>query len=452
MLSRHTKILKLDSDNYAIFNNLMMNIIIVNKNEKNKIINGENISKKEREMLVSSGIYINDKKKDDLAENKIKEIYESSCGVVEVLYLILTNNCNLRCSYCFLENNSNCPVKRENMSIDTAICALKKYELHLKKHNVKEGTLLLYGGEPLLNMKLIKNIVEFCNNSSVNFNINLITNGILLSDNVIKYLKNNNVKISISIDGPKNVTNKHRKYRGTDIGVYDDVIKSIKLLQENNVTFGLSLVITDYFLKNMNEVLKWIKDNHTGPIFYNLFHFDKPTDKLIDFSDKSADFIINSYSYFLENGNSIYDTRIQRQINSYINNEFVFSDCAAIGLKQLTILPNGNVCICHGDSSNKEHYIDNINNLDFENLRNVKNYDFWKKRATIYNKKCLNCEALFICGGGCPHHAESVTGNRNNIDKSYCRYAKKILRWMIKNNVINDSNSIKEVNNEKVKH
>lgn len=439
MLSRHTKFIELSLDKYAVFNNLLMDILIVNSNEKDNIIHEKNLSKKEIKNLYKIGVYIKNSSKDAEAEEKLKEIYNQNCGIVDVLYLILTNNCNLRCSYCFLENNANCPSIRNNMSENIAICALKKYEIHLKNHNISEGTLLLYGGEPLLNRKILKVIVEFCNKSKIKFNINLITNGTLLSDELIQYLKINNVKISISIDGPKEVTNKNRKYRNSQIGVYDDVIKTINKLQKNRVDFGLSLVITDYFLEHQNEILEWILKNHRGPIFYNLFHFDKYNSGMLDFSHRSANFIIDSYNFFSNNDN-IYDTRIQRQINSYVNNDFVFSDCAAIGLKQLTVLPDGNICVCHGDSSNKEKYIGNVFNLDFDKLIDVDQFEFWKNKSTLYNINCLNCEALFICGGGCAHHSEAITGDRNNIDVNYCIYAKEILKWMIKkNDTFNDN-------------
>lgn len=72
------------------------------------------------------GIYIKDSFRDDEAEKIMQEIYSSQCGIVDVLYLILTNNCILRCSYCFLENNINCPSIRSNMTEDVALCALKK--------------------------------------------------------------------------------------------------------------------------------------------------------------------------------------------------------------------------------------------------------------------------------------------------------------------------------------
>lgn len=432
MLSRHTKIIKLSKDKYAIFNNLLMNIAIITEEEKKNIIQEKNLSSKEIKELYKMGIYIKDSSKDDEAEKIMQEIYNSQCGIIDVMYLILTNNCNLRCSYCFLENNINCPANRSNMTEDVALCALKKYEEHLKTKKISEGTLLLYGGEPLLNKKILRTITNFCKNSRIKFNLNLVTNGTLLTDSMIDFLKENDIKISISIDGPEDITNKNRKFRNSSVGVYNDVIDKIKKLQKKKVNFGLSLVITDYFLENQDKVLNWILKNHNGSIFYNLFHFDKPNKNIPDFSKKSAKFITNSYNYFINSNEKIYDTRIQRQINSYVKNNFIFSDCAAIGFKQLTILPNGDLCVCHGDSSNKKNHIGNIFTFDFSKIPEIEQYNFWKYKSTLYNQKCLNCEALFICGGGCAHHAEATTNDRNNIDESYCIYAKEILNWMLK--------------------
>lgn len=73
--------------------------------------------------------------------------------------------------------------------------------------------------------------------------------------------------------------------------------------------------------------------------------------------------------------------------------------------------------------------------------------DFWKKRCTLNNDECLNCESIFICGGGCAIQAEALFRDRNHIDEPFCIHTKVALKWILQscyNRMKNDTK--KEVN------
>ena len=124
--------------------------------------------------------------------------------------------------------------------------------------------------------------------------------------------------------------------------------------------------------------------------------------------------------------------KIRKKAESFRKQKFVFSDCGAVGCHQITVLPNGQLTICHGDSVESSHCIGDVESIDFNEVTNTSEGRFWVNLATLNNQDCLQCEALFLCGGGCPHHAGNVFGDRNHRDENYCKYIKHVLQWLLK--------------------
>jgi len=58
-------------------------------------------------------------------------------------------------------------------------------------------------------------------------------------------------------------------------------------------------------------------------------------------------------------------------------------------------------------------------------------FDGWRKRSPFFMEQCFSCEAIAICGGGCPASAELKIGSRWNINERICPHSKLFLEWMI---------------------
>ena len=78
-----------------------------------------------------------------------------------------------------------------------------------------------------------------------------------------------------------------------------------------------------------------------------------------------------------------------------------------------------------------KYTIGNIKDIDYDDVLNSEEINFWKKRLPIYTEECLKCEALFCCGGGCPNRSEILFGERKQIDKVFCIHTKRILYWYL---------------------
>ena len=95
-LSRHLKIKELRNGSYAVFNNLLLNVLYADKFEVQKIKNFK-VRKDEQAVLRRIGVYVDDYTTDDNAELELRNSYEKRKRAFKVMYLLVTNNCNLRC-------------------------------------------------------------------------------------------------------------------------------------------------------------------------------------------------------------------------------------------------------------------------------------------------------------------------------------------------------------------
>jgi uncharacterized protein len=100
--------------------------------------------------------------------------------------------------------------------------------------DVSEVSIAFYGGEPLLNYELIKNVIDYSEKifevKKVNFNMTI--NGSILSDEIIDCLSKHNVSVTISLDGPKEIQNKHRKFYSNGLDTFDVVWNNIQRIKE----------------------------------------------------------------------------------------------------------------------------------------------------------------------------------------------------------------------------
>lgn len=429
-LSRYFQQVQLKDNVYAIFNSLVMDVLYVNKEKLGQII-AKKVNVEEKAKLFNAGIYISSNNQDDEALQLVKDRYNNVSGKVYILYLVLTSACNLACKYCFIENCTFNNKVEINMKLDTVKTAITKYSEYLKKEKIDEGTLIFYGGEPLVNWEAITTAIQLAKDLKAPIKFSMVTNATLLSDDKIKYLAENDVEIGISIDGPKQLNDKNRIYRGNDRSVYDEIIEKFPKLKMNKCKFGLSITISQDFLKMQDEVLEWLKKLNVTSIFYNLYHYTCYEDNWEGYYQEASKFLLKSYEVLTNDG--IYDGRLIRKVESFFNNEFKFSDCGAIGGNQLAIKPSGDVCICHGYLKTDKYVIGNINTSSIYEMMISEEINFWKNRCTLNCEECLNCEAIYLCGGGCAIQAEALFGDRICLDKPFCIHTKTSLKWILQN-------------------
>lgn len=163
---------------------------------------------------------------------------------------VVTNACNMGCVYCQAQNGKCIP--NGMMTVETA---KKAVDIALSSPE-KCLSFEFQGGEPLMNFETIRFIVEYAKEKAKNKRIefNLVTNLTLLTDEIAKFIKENDISVSISVDGNEELHNKNRSYR-TGGGTYADVLKGISKLKEYSIAYGAIQTTTKNSLHHAKEIV-----------------------------------------------------------------------------------------------------------------------------------------------------------------------------------------------------
>ncbi len=435
VLSKYFHSIPVGFNQYAVFNSLIMDVIYVSERELQIITSPNEDDNVFSTQMKAIGVWVNNHDVDKAALQLLRSEYKASQKKIEILYLIVTQGCNLGCKYCFLENEyANWSVQM--MSWKTAKIAIDKFIDYIKVNSITKPLIVFFGGEPLLNWGIIHQVVIYCehynskSNEDARIRFSIITNGTMLNDDIAEFLHNYNIGTAISIDGPKELNDKNRVYKSSPKSVYDSVQKNINILIEHKCSFGLSLTLSPELLICKEHLVPWLKEMNVANIFTNLFHYSKNDNNWKDHYKASASLITDQFIQLYDA--RIYNGRPIRQAESIISGRFKFSDCAGVGLNQLSIKPDGEIRVCQCDYESSDNHLGNILYDNIEELLSLDN-SRWINKTPIMRDECQHCEALFCCGGGCITQSRILFTNEQ-IDYSYCIYAKHILKWILEKN------------------
>ena len=169
---------------------------------------------------------------DDIYENYI-ESFQNRQTVVKALCLHIAHDCNLACKYCFAEEGEY-HGKRAFMSFEVGKCALDF--LISNSGSRKNLEVDFFGGEPLMNFEVVKQLVAYGREQeklhNKKFRFTLTTNGVALTDEIMEFANREMSNVVLSIDGRKEVHNKMRPFRN-GAGSYDLIVPKFQKVAES---------------------------------------------------------------------------------------------------------------------------------------------------------------------------------------------------------------------------
>lgn len=185
-----------------------------------------------------------------------KKIRENTIGFLRIS---LTENCNLACKYCFVNDIFE---TKSNMLIDNFRKCMSEF---LAQPNNKAPMVQYFGGEPLLRMDLIKEGHRMLEESKANGDIDkyveeIVTNGTLLTREIAVYFINNNFNISFSIDGWQQIHDKNRIYPNGK-GSYLDVEQGIKNYKDAGGELIAIITPTNENMPIFDKVVRFLGTN-----------------------------------------------------------------------------------------------------------------------------------------------------------------------------------------------
>ena len=252
------------------------------------------------------------------------------------LTLHLTNNCNLKCKYCFVK------LGPERMSKEVAFAAVD-FGIKNSLQNRTSG-LLFYGGEPLLERKLIYDIVHYTKSikkeTGHNFYYKMTTNGLLLDEDFLRFAKEINLTIGFSHDGPA-----QDDCRLTTDGKGSAAVLKEKiplLLSYQPYAIGMSVLDPSVVHKGA-EIVAFLYEKGFRYITINLnYAMGEPwTKKHLSVLEKEYKKMAEMYVKWTKSETKFYLSPIDIKIVSHLKGENYISDRRKMARNQLSVAPDG---------------------------------------------------------------------------------------------------------------
>ena len=426
-------------EHVALWHSLRMKPVFLSHEAYDKLLQGKCDKKLELELL-DKKIFLSYEHEDEEVLQRFRT--NSPKPDINLAYFILSERCNLACKYCFVGSDT-CGKgisSVKDMSFDVAEKAIDVFARQLEHsdcdYTKSESNIIFFGGEPLLKFDVLEYVArrvrEISKSRPVlrNTNMAVITNGTLLNEDKILALDDVGVAVSISIDGFTKEANSMR-VDNAGVGTFERVLHVLEIYKSLNVEPpSLSVTLTEKTIEDLPNMVELVRNFNVKGFGYNvLLKRDNEQDD-VNYYEVASDFIINSFLALREHG--VYEDRIMRKLNAFANSKIHYSDCGATSGGQMMFVPDGRIGICQGLMAENENYVADIWDDEFI----ASEHDAWKSWSSlipIHNDNCLSCEALGICGGGCPVNAKLASSecNMNCIDERSCIHSKRTLRFLI---------------------
>ena len=368
----------------------------------------------------------------DIYENIIDEFTENRQTVVKALCLHIAHDCNLACRYCFAEEGEY-HGRRALMSFEVGKKALDF--LIANSGSRKNLEVDFFGGEPLMNWQVVKDLVAYGREQeklyNKKFRFTLTTNGVLLNDEVMEFCNKEMGNVVLSVDGRKEVHDYMRPFR-KGAGSYDLIIPKFQKFAEsrNQDKYYVRGTFTHHNLDFSKDVLHLadlgFKQISVEPVVaadteeYAIREEDIP--QIMEEYDALAKEMIarekagKGFNFFhfmidLDQG----PCAIKRLRGCGCGNEYV------------SVTPEGDVYPCHQFVGKPEWIMGSVNDLSL----NTEIKDSFAK-TTVYTKpECRTCWAKFYCSGGCNANNLEYAGSIKKPYKVACDLEKKRLECAI---------------------
>ena len=362
---------------------------------------------------------------EDIYENYI-DSFKNRQPVVKALCLHIAHDCNLACQYCFAEEGEY-HGRRALMSFEVGKKALDF--LVANSGSRRNLEVDFFGGEPLMNWEVVKQLVEYgrsieeANNKK--FRFTLTTNGVLLNDEILDFVNKEMGNIVLSTDGRKEVHDRMRPFRNGK-GSYDLIMPKFKKAAEsrNQTNYYVRGTFTHYNLDFSKDVLsladEGFKQISVEPVVASpedayalrtedlpqIFEeYDKLAVEMIKREKEGRGFNFFHFMIDLTGGPCVYKR---------------LSGCGS-GTEYLAVTPWGDLYPCHQFVGNEDFLLGNVDDGIVK-----KNICEEFKQCNVYSKpKCKDCFAKLFCSGGCAANSYNFHGNINDSYEVGCEMERK---------------------------
>ena len=352
--------------------------------------------------------------------------------VVKALCLHIAHDCNLACQYCFAEEGEY-HGRRALMSFEVGKKALDF--LIANSGNRRNLEVDFFGGEPLMNWEVVKQLVEYGRSKEKEYNktfrFTMTTNGVLLNDEIMDYCNREMSNVVLSLDGRKEVNDKMRPFRGGK-GSFDLIVPKFQKFAEMRGD-------RDYYVRGTftRHNLDFSKDVTE---FADLGFRSMSIEPVVAKPEEEYAIREEDLPQIMEEYDHLAEEYIKRKKEGRGFNFFHFnidlnqgpcvakrlSGCGS-GTEYLAVTPWGDLYPCHQFVGQEEFLLGNVDTgVTNERIRD----EF--KLCNVYAKdKCRDCFARFYCSGGCAANSYNFHGSITDAYDIGCAMQKKRIECAI---------------------
>ena len=368
----------------------------------------------------------------DVYENVIEEFSNNRQTVVKALCLHIAHDCNLACRYCFAEEGEY-HGRRALMSYEVGKKALDF--LIANSGSRKNLEVDFFGGEPLMNWNVVKQLVEYGRSQekehNKKFRFTLTTNGVLLNDEIMEFCNREMSNVVLSLDGRPEVNDRMRPFRNGK-GSYELIVPKFQ-------KFAKSRGEKDYFVRGTftrnnldfgNDVLHYadlgFEKLSMEPVVaapeepYSIREEDLP--QIMDEYDRLAKEFVKRQKE--GRGFKFFHFMLDLSQGPCVAKRL--SGCGS-GTEYLAVTPWGDLYPCHQFVGNEEFLLGNVDT----GVVNTKVRDEFKLCNVYAKEKCKNCFARFYCSGGCAANSFNFHGSITDAYDIGCEMQKKRIECAI---------------------
>lgn len=336
--------------------------------------------------------------------------------------IYLTEKCNLKCKYCF-ENKKPLNSKINVTSIINFIKSRSKKNIFIR----------FFGGEPLLQKKLIYKYVNKLNllkKEGYKISYNIVTNGILLDQKFLDMIKLNNFTIVLSFDVLKKM---QLKNRSPQIEEYKKIIENIDLIKKNNLqnrVMTRTMIDINEEISFVDIVEESVRLGLTGGICFDFPYV--PPNSIFSVNNKNIENIKKAIEeltlFYIEKLNSmeinfwsIYN--INTLLRSWlISKEYIDTQSCGFGINMIVVDIQGNIypCPCFVEEENFK-----LGNIEFPYLKKEIENDI------KYMPTCRNCNILYLCKMRCFYDNYINNGDIYSPNIYRCEIQKEFIKSAI---------------------
>ena len=369
---------------------------------------------------------------EDVYEQYVKD-FKSRKTVVKALCLHVAHDCNLGCKYCFAEEGEY-HGRRAIMSYEVGRKALDF--LIANSGNRRNLEVDFFGGEPLMNWEVVKQLVAYGRSKEKEFNKNfrftMTTNGMLMTDEVVDFLNKEMANVVLSIDGRKEINDKMRPTRNGKGSSYDIIMPKFKKFAKSrgDKSYYIRGTFTKYNLDFANDVLHFadegFKDISVEPVVaapeedYAIHEEHLP--QILEEYDRLAKEYIkrkkagNGFNFFHFNIDLTQGPCVAKRL----------SGCGS-GTEYLAVTPWGDLYPCHQFVGQEQFLLGTVDT----GITNTEVRDEFKFCNVYAKEKCRNCFARFYCSGGCAANSWNYDGSITGAYDIGCEMQKKRIECAI---------------------